>query len=198
MKSLRIIIALALYNQIVAQETFPVNGVAETFEPIYAFTNANIISSPDTEFKNSTLLIQGNKILKLDSNLNIPKGAIIYDLNGDYIYPSFIDLYSDYGLPKAKKGKYNYRPQYKSNKSGAYHWNQAVHPEINASEEFNSNHEEAKSYLGNGFGTVLTHIQDGILRGSAALVSLSKKSNNENLLIKDGAAFYSFKKGVYY
>ena len=45
MKILRIIIALALCNQIFAQETFPVNGVAETFKPIYAFTNANIIST---------------------------------------------------------------------------------------------------------------------------------------------------------
>ncbi|MEC9209387.1 MAG: amidohydrolase family protein [Bacteroidota bacterium] len=197
MKILRIIIALALCNQIFAQETFPVNGVAETFKPIYAFTNANIISSPGVEFKNSTLLIQGDKILELDTNLNIPKGAIIYDLNGDYIYPSFIDLYSDYGLPKAQKGKYHYyRPQYKSNKSGAYHWNEAIHPEINSSEEFSSNNDDAKSYLSNGFGVVLTHIQDGILRGSGALVSLSKKSDNENLLIKDCAAFYSFKKGV--
>ena len=102
---MRIIIPLVLCNQIFAQETFPVNGVAENFKPIYAFINANIISSPDVKYKNSTLLIKGDKVLALDSNLTIPKGAIVYDLNGGYIYPSFIDLYSDYGLPKAKKGK---------------------------------------------------------------------------------------------
>ena len=196
MKIPRIIIYLTLCSQIFAQETFPVNGVAETFEPIYAFTNANIISSPGVKYKNSTLIVQGNKILALDSNLNIPKGAIVYDLDGDYIYPSFIDLYSDYGLPKAKKGKYHYRPQYKSNKTGAYHWNEAVHPEINAGNEFSSNHKQAESYLSNGFGAVVTHIQDGILRGSAALVALSKKSDNENLLVRECAAFYSFKKGM--
>jgi hypothetical protein len=78
MKILRIIIALVLCNPIFAQETFPVNGVSDNFKPIYAFTNGNIISSPGVEFKNSTLLIQGDKILALDSNLNIPKGAIIY------------------------------------------------------------------------------------------------------------------------
>ena len=133
MKILRIIIAIVFSSQIFAQETFPVNGVAETFNPIYAFTDATIISSPGVIYKNSTLLIQGEKILGLDSNLSIPNGAIIYDLNGNYIYPSFIDLYSDYGLPKAKKEKYSYRPQYKSKKAGAYHWNEAIHPEINAS-----------------------------------------------------------------
>ncbi len=196
MKILQIIIALVLCSPIFAQETFPVNGVSDNFKPIYAFTNATIISSPGVEFKNSTLLIQGNKILALDSNLNIPKGAIIYDLNGDYIYPSFIDLYSDYGLPKAKQDKYNYRPQYKSNKAGAYHWNEAIHPEINASQEFSSDAKSAKAYLSNGFGAVLTHAQDGLLRGTAAFVSLSEKTDNENLLIKNGGTFYSFRKGV--
>ena len=196
MKIIQIVIALALFNQIFAQETFPVNGVVENFEPIYAFTNANIISSPGVEFQNSTLIIKGDKIIALDSNLNIPKGAIIFDLNGDYIYPSFIDLYSDYGLPKVKKRKYNYRPQYKSNKTGAFHWNQAIHPEINASEEFHSDSKSAKIYLTNGFGAVLTHAQDGLLRGTRTLVALSKKTDNENILIKNGGAFYSFRKGI--
>ena len=196
MKLYKIFLFLALCNQIFAQETFPVNGVAENFDPIYAFTNANIISKPGVELKNSTLLVQGKKIIAVDSNITIPKGSIIYNLNGDYIYPSFIDLYSDYGLPKAKKGKYNYRPQYESKKSGAYHWNQAIHPEVNASEEFSSNTKEAESYLSNGFGTVLTHIQDGLLRGTSTFVCLSKKTDNENILINHGAAWYSFRKGV--
>ena len=92
MNILRIIIALVLFNQVLAQENFPVNGVVETFDPIYAFTNANIIISPGVELKNSTLLIQGERILVLDTQINIPKGAIIYDLNNDYIYPSFKEM----------------------------------------------------------------------------------------------------------
>ena len=36
----------------------------------------------------------------MNSNLTIPHSAIIYNLDGDYIYPSFIDLYSNYGLSK--------------------------------------------------------------------------------------------------
>ena len=196
MKILRIIIVLLFCNKNFAQETFPVNGVAKNFNPIYAFKNANITTSPGVEYKNGILLIQGDKVLAIDSNINIPEESIVFDLNGDYIYPSFIDLYSNYGLPKAKKNKRNdYIPQYNSNKVGAYHWNQAIHPEINASDKFTSKHKQAKSYLSNGFGTVLTHIQDGILRGSGALVALSKKSDNENILKKECAAFYSFKKG---
>ena len=197
MRFLKIILLLIFCNQIFSQDKLPFTGVSEPFEPIYAFINANIISSPEVLFENGVMLIQGNKIIGLDTNLNIPQEAIIFDLKGDYIYPSFIDLHSNYGLPKPQKDKsYSYRPQYKSNKSGPYHWNQAIHPEINASILFTKNKEAAKKYLANGFGVVLTHVHDGILRGTATCVSLSKKLDTKNILINNAAALYSFKKGV--
>ena len=153
------------------QETFPINGVSSNFDPMYAFTNAHIIISPNSEIKNGILLIQGDRILQVDSNLTIPEGAIINDLKGDFIYPAFIDLYSNYGLPEIKKAEsHSYRPQYKSKNIGAYHWNQSIHPEINTSEEFIANKKSAKKYLANGFGSVLTHLQDGILRGTGTFV----------------------------
>ena len=183
-------------NWVLAQETFPVNGVNSSFEPIYAFTNAHIVISPNSEIKNGSLLIQGDKILAVDSNLAIPKGSIINDLQGDFIYPSFIDLYTNYGLTEIKGGEsHSYRPQYKSKKNGAYHWNEAIHPEINASDKFINNTKSAKNYLNNGFGAVVTHVKDGILRGTGALVLLSERSNQENMIQKESATFYSFKKG---
>ena len=180
-----------------AQESFPINGVKQNFEPIYAFTNAHIVISPEKEIKKGTLLIQNKKIIGVDSILLIPDGAIISNLNGGYIYPSFIDLYSEYGMPKVKKKSHSHRssPQYQSNKLGAFHWNQAIHPEVNASELFNINKPEIKNYLTSGFGSVLTHQKDGIFRGSGAFVLLSEEKENE-VIIKDNAAtFYSFKKG---
>ena len=54
--------------------------------------------------------------------------------------------------------------------------------------------KNAQTYLSNGFGSVLTHSQDGILRGVAAFVSLSNKTDNQNILISNAAAMYSFKK----
>ena len=196
MKAIRIVALLLFTNSVLSQETFPINGVSNNFEPIYAFTNAHIVLNPTTEIPNGTLLIKGDKILAVDSNLNIPKEAIIKDLAGDYVYPSFIDLYTDYGLKEVQRGKYNYRPQYDSKKAGAYHWNEAIHPEINASTEWSKYNSDVKPYLENGFGAVLSHTKDGIARGTAAFVALSNKTDNENILMKDAAAFYSFNKGV--
>tara|TARA_B100001540_G_scaffold43361_2_gene38514 strand:- start:557 stop:3523 length:2967 start_codon:yes stop_codon:yes gene_type:complete len=182
---------------LLAQEGFQVNGVQNNFKPTFAFTNAYIVVSPEKVIEKGTLIIKGDRIISVDTTTLIPKDAIIIDLNGDYIYPSFIDLYSNYGLPKIEKKNNNYySPQYESNKKGAYHWNQAIHPEINASSNFNTNKEERENYIKNGFGSVLTHFQDGIFRGTGTFVLLSDKSNQESMLEAKAATFYSFKKGV--
>ena len=190
-----IFILSILCKGIYAQETFPVNGVAENFKTVYAFTNANIIISHDKKIKNGTLLIKDNLIIGVDSNLEIPKNAVVYDLKGDYIYPSFIDLYSNYGLEKPKKTSSGYTPQYESNKKGAYSWNQAIHPEVDASYQFYHNKGDREKYLEMGFGSVLSHIDDGIFRGTGFFTILANNRENEDLLIDQAATFYSFNKG---
>jgi len=176
------------------QETFPVNGVATEFKPFYAFINAHIVNA-ENEIKNGILLIQDGKILEADTAIEIPRSAIIYDLNGDYIYPSFIDLNSNYGLPKLSERESSYRPQYESKKIGAFHWNQAIHPEIIAVDNFQNNSKTAKDFRSIGFGTVLTHQKNGIARGTGGLVLLSNKKEHQNILIKNASAHYSFSKG---
>ena len=47
---LKVIFFLFLLNTFsYAQETFPINGVKESFKPVYAFINANIIISSEKE-----------------------------------------------------------------------------------------------------------------------------------------------------
>ena len=196
MKLFKTLLILIFSTPIFSQDSFPENGVKSTFSPIYAFTNAHIIVSYDKEILNGTLLIQDDKILAVDSIIDIPKGAIVADLKGDFIYPSFIDLYSNYGLAPREKGEYSYRPQYESKKEGAYHWNESIHPEISAADGFTYNEKQNKNYLNSGFGVVLTHHQDGIARGTGCLVSLSNEMEQKSILMEKSASFFSFKKGV--
>ena len=189
-----LLLLICIRLQVNAQETFPVNGVATEFEPIYAFINAHIIDA-DNEIPNGVLLIQGNKILQADTGVQIPKDAIITDLKGDFIYPSFIDLNTRYGLPKTKSREYSSRPQYDSKKEGAFHWNQTIHPEITAIDNFQNDNKKAETFRSIGFGTVLTHHKDGIVRGTGVLVLLSDKKEHQNILIKNASAHYSFSKG---
>ena len=196
MKIIKTVLALLISLPLFSQESFPNNGVKSTFSPIYAFTNAHLIISSEKEIISGTLLIQDNEIIAADSIVIVPKGSIIIDLKGDYIYPSFIDLYSNYGLATPKKGEYSYRPQYESNKEGAYHWNEAIHPEIDAADRFQYNNKEATNYINSGFGVVLTHQQNGIARGTACLVSLSDEREQKSIISAKTASCFSFRKGV--
>ena len=178
-----------------AQDGFPINDVEKNFEPIYAFTNANIIVSPYKKIKKGTLIIKGDKILSADTNTIIPRGAIIRDLDNAYVYPSFIDLYSEYGIRKIKSKDRDYQPQYKTSKKGARHWNESIHPEIISAELFETKNDIAKNYRSIGFGAVLSHDQNGIFRGTGCLNLLSEKTAHKNTLLINAATFYSFNKG---
>ena len=148
-KILKVVFVLFIFCEFLfAQENFPKNGISENFKPTYAFKNANIIISPNEQIKNGVLIIKDDIIINVDSNLEIPENAITFDLQGDYIYPSFIDLFSDYGLSKVERKNTGYAPQYESNKKGAYSWNQAIHPEIHASQQFFHDRKKMKRYLG--------------------------------------------------
>ena len=188
-------LVLTLSNLVIAQETFPTNGVKKTFDPIHAFTNAHIVWAPGQVLPNATLLIQGDRILFVDSTSDIPVNAIIHRLDGDYIYPSFIELHSEYGIPKKERVRWKPQPQYRSNKNGAVAWNEAIHPEIEARNLFYHNQESANNYRKAGFGTVLTHQQDGIARGTGLLTTLANKSEHTTILNGNASAHFSFSKG---
>ena len=183
-----------------AQESFPINGIRDIRSGIYAFTGATIVQNEKNKLENATLVIKQGKIVAVGTSVVIPKEAVIINCAGKFIYPSFIDPFTDYGVvaPKRAAGGFNYGApgQFVSNKPGAYNWNQAIKPEINAGELFNIDDNAAATYRSNGFGAVFTHVKDGIARGTGAVVSLATENNNQALLKTKAAAVYSFEKGT--
>ena len=106
----------------------------------------------------------------LAEEVKIKEPAIRLDMKGYHLYPSFVDLHSSYGLPKSKLAEWSRKPQYESDKKGAYGWNQAIRPEINSAAVFVEDEKEAKSIREAGIGALLVHVQDGIARGTGVLV----------------------------
>ena len=178
-----------------AQENFPVNGVVSKHNSIHAFINAEIHVSAETSIKRSIMIIKDDLILNVGESIDIPKNAIIHNLDGAHIYPSFIDPFSSYGLPKTKAKSWNPKPQLESNTPGPFSWNQALKAESNASNFFSPEPLGAEKYRNDGFGLVLTHLNDGIVRGSSAIVSLGDGGAQEELINPKALAHYSFSKG---
>jgi len=89
-----------------AQEYFPKNDGVKTRNTNYTvFKNAKIHVDPQTVINNGMFAIREGKITAVGKSVNIPKNSIIIDLKGKEVYPSFIDLYSDFGIPKPNEPK---------------------------------------------------------------------------------------------
>ncbi len=184
-----------------AQTTFPINGIYDQREGLYAFTNATVYTAWNQRIDNATLLIRQGKVEAVGQKINVPAHAVVIDLKGKTIYPSFIDLYSDYGMPAQRQDAapggrmFGGAAQRLTSKKGPYNWNEALKPEFRAHEVFNPDDKAAKAMRDIGFGAVLSHQHDGISRGSSTMVLLGEAAPHE-LIVKDKAAHhFSFRKG---
>lgn len=176
--------------------TFRHNGVIDNNHNYHAFTNATIYIDHQTVLENATLLVKDGRVVEVGVKLKLPENTVEHDVTGKVIYPSFIDLYSNYGMPKPKREQRKPGPQMESAKKGPFNWNQAIQPERNAAEQFQVNEKAAMPLRANGFGAVLTHQHDGIMRGTSVLTSLATGREGEVVLKTQAAAQLSFDKGT--
>ena len=203
----RLVFVLALFpvaSTLLGQATFPENGVVDPRHGTYAFTNATIVKDVATTLNNATMVIKDGKIISVGTSVKVPAGAVEIDCKGKFIYPSFIDIYADYGttLPTQQgqgaggPGGFFGAQQFTSNAKGAYGWNQAIKSEADAFKVFAIDDAKAKPLREAGFGTVLSHVRDGIARGTGTVVTLANSKENLVMLKEKASAHYSFSKGT--
>ncbi|WP_421942133.1 amidohydrolase family protein [Pedobacter sp.] len=181
------------------QNTFPVNGSFDTRPGMFAFTNATIVVNANQTLTNATLLIKGQTIQAVGSGLTVPKGYVVIDLKGKFIYPSLIDPFTSYGLTETAQQTRSFGGQrqsiFLSTKKGAYGWNEAIRPETYVKNIFSVDAKKADELRKIGFGSVNTINRDGIARGVSAAVTLNEGPDNSLILKDETAANYSFNKG---
>lgn len=173
-------ITFLIYGQITTE---PLKDVYHNTHSCYALTNAKITLNPNQMLNKGTLVIRDGYIENVGENISIPNDAIVIDLQGRYIYPSLIDAYAI--LDTGKK---------KDSKIPKHHWNSAVKPEINAAEYITLTEKDAEKYRKMGIGTILTHVNDGIFRGSPVIYTTGSKEKKE-LLSLPNLQMMSFDKG---
>jgi imidazolonepropionase-like amidohydrolase len=193
-------LSLFFLQQLFAQQTFPVNGVAEPKTGSYVFTHATIVTDGQTTLTDATLVVRDGKIISVGNNITVPGNAVIVDCKGKYIYPSFIDIYSDYGIaiPQRVPGGFNFGgpAQITSNQKGAFGWNQAIRSDIDAAKIFTVDDAKAKPLRDAGFGTVLSHQKDGIARGTGVIATLANEKENLVIVKDKASAHYSLNRGA--
>ncbi|GLU44218.1 amidohydrolase family protein [Allomuricauda sp. NBRC 101325] len=182
-----------------AQDYFPINdGVkAKKNNNYMAFTNAKIYVTPTQVINNGTLLIKNGKVVQVGKSVSIPKNAVVEDLEGKSIYPSFIDVFSGFGVEKPKRAPGGGRSaQYEPTREGFY-WNDHIMPENNAIGSFKYDAKKASDLRKAGFGAVNANIEDGIARGTGVLVALNDDASEAQRILSDKSAqYFSFEKSV--
>ena len=179
-----------------SQVPLPENGLKASQTSVYALKNATILVAPGKILKEATLIIENGKVQAVGKTILIPKGAFEIDVKGKTIVPSFIEINSSIGVKDFRKVREMSYPQLETGKEGAYYWNEAVHPEIQASEFYKPDEKAATELQKMGFSVALVHAADGIVRGTGTLVSLGKVSSEQLILKENVASFFSFEKGA--
>ena len=197
-KAYALIVSVLLCIELSAQETFTVNDVQDRRAEAQAFVNATIFVDHQTVYPNGTLLIREGKVVAVGNELNVPAGYVVNDLKGKFIYPSLIDIYSDYGMPPIPprpQFSFNRAEQIQSDVPGAYNANEAIKSQFVAAEHFKGDNKKAKALRDQGFGVVSSFKADGIARGTGVVVSLGDDNDNKSLVKHHAATYYSLRKG---
>ncbi|MBT8285111.1 MAG: amidohydrolase family protein, partial [Flavobacteriaceae bacterium] len=198
LKYLIVAVAFLFAIPLSSQDYFPKNdGVKAENNNYTALTNARIYVTPTQIIENGILLIKDGKVVSAGTSVSIPPNSVQVDLKGKSIYPSFIDVYSKFGVEQPKRPSGGGRsPQYDPTREGFY-WNDHIMPEADAINSYKYDDKSAKSLREAGFGVVNSHIQDGIARGSGVLVALKAEANEAERIVDDNSAqYFSFDKSV--
>ena len=150
-----------------AQETFPANGTVDKRSVRTALLHATVHVTATEVLRDATVLIEDGRIAAVGPHgtVALPEPVVRIDLKGYHLYPAFVDVQSSFGQPAVAPAESGRRGQQElSDKKGAYGWNEAIRPEIQAAAEFHPSTEDAAALRKAGIGAVLTTTKVG-LRG---------------------------------
>lgn len=194
MKKLLISLGLVFSGIIFAQVGYWQNDTTTKDQSLYVIKNITLYQDYKTVITDAVLVIQNGKILE-SGKVTIPKNAVVIDGKGAYVYPSFIDSYANIGVEKSETKEYNSGSIYLPNTASFAAYNDAVKSYTRAADTFTNQSKNYEEYLAQGFGAALSFNQDGIVRGSAVLVTLGQGKPSEKIVKEDAAFLLSFDKG---
>ncbi len=119
------------------------------------------VSGPD--IANGVVVVRGNKIVNIGTNVSVPSGARTIDARGLHVYPGMIDAYTAVGLMEIG----SIRETADMAEIGSYN------PQLTAATAVNPESEHIPVTRANGITTVLTAPSGGVIAGQPALMNLA-------------------------
>lgn len=194
LKKLLSVVSVGIIVSGSAQVGFWPNDTKGKDRSLYAVKNITLYQDYRTKVDNAVLVFQEGKIVA-SGKVSIPKNAVVIDGHGAFVYPSFIDPYANIGVEKAKRNDYNPGSTYLPTDATSAAYNDAVKADTRAVSSFTNQSKDFQDYLKQGFGAALSFNEDGIVRGSAVLITLGEGISSEKVIKEDAGLMLSFSKG---
>ncbi len=185
-------LSVANLNAHAQVSTARVEGLRESNPSWHALTGARLVLSPGKIVENGTLLMRDGVIVAAGANLTIPKGAKVWKLEGRTIYPGFIDMASQLGVPAGLlpapvavgtgTAARPVVPRVVNGRALASE-NPRVRPEQDVSGQLEIRPDDVKAIRELGFTSVLAAPASGIFRGQSALLNLGAGDNAKALVL---------------
>ncbi len=188
------VLTISLVVSASAQVGYWPNDTKGKDHSLYAVKNITLYQDYKTAVDNAVLVFQNGKIIA-SGKVIIPKNAVVIDGKGAYVYPSFIDPYASVGVEKAQRNTYDSGSTYLPTDATSAAYNDAVKANTRAVNHFTNQTKDYEDYLKQGFGSVLSFNEDGIVRGSAVLINLGEGLATEKIIKEDTGLMLSFSKG---
>lgn len=154
--------------------TAPAEGPRQNTPQVHALVGGRVIIEPGRALDAGTVLVRDGVIVDVGPQVVVPAEARVWNLSGKWLYPGFIDSYSELsGAPDVP-------PTY---------WNRHVRAEQRAADRYRADAETNKSYRGQGFALRLAAPGGGIIKGQSALVTTSDLLAN-HALVRERAALH--------
>ena len=210
--SMVLLLQLPLFAQL---DNYPVVGVSDTRPGTWFLKGARVVVDHATTIESADIIVRDGRIVEVGRNLKVPAGARIADLSGKSVYPSFIDIYSSYGIQRETRtaqtqqtagidpsilsliGGFTGRQTSTTPRARvADYWNEGIKESYDAVSGFLPDERTAVEYRQIGFGAVLTHRDDGIARGTSVLVTLANEPTNKVIVADRVSTHFSFSRGT--
>jgi imidazolonepropionase-like amidohydrolase len=163
-------------------------GLRDNTPEVFAFTNAQIHSTPGVIIEKATLIIRNGMIEAVGQNIVIPDDAWITDLEGKSIYPGFVEIYSNLGMPAATA----ITESAENLPQDGRHWNPQVRSHFSSSLAYSYDEKKAAILRSMGFVAAHTMSDAGVFRGSGTIVKLADDIPSKQLIKTDFSQGLSF------
>lgn len=170
-------------------QTAPQEGIRSNTPRVHALINARIVQAPGRVIERGTVVLRDGHIEAVGANVKVPSDARVWDYKGLSVYAGLIESYSQLGLERAERE--GGTPS-RAEERGLEHWNPLVHPQQKVIDLYAPGQEELQKYRALGFTAALLAPDEGIFRGSSALVSLGDGPPNDNILREEVAQHLGF------